>query len=221
MAVHVDPSQLGGCGPGPEQMVALASVRSSPIVVDARTRDKPEQMLALACMRSIPMMANAPAASRPVPGAPEELLRQSIEQQLRQLRQAQQRQLRQACEVAPLQRAEPDIAAPKRRGRPTNPSSKRQRDLAAKRQRAEALEAPEAPGLGFKEAPDVVLENVLFGDGGLPACLPDGWLLGDDFPVVLPCTLLPSIHVPGTGGTTPGVDDGEVSELLTCLAASW
>lgn len=43
MAQPVDPGQLGGSGTSPEQMVALACMCSSPIIVDARKRTKGER----------------------------------------------------------------------------------------------------------------------------------------------------------------------------------
>ena len=43
VAQPVDPGQLGGGGTSPEQMVALACMCSSPIVVDARKRTKGER----------------------------------------------------------------------------------------------------------------------------------------------------------------------------------
>ena len=43
VAQPVDPGQLGGGGTSPEQMVALACMCSSPVIVDARKRTKVER----------------------------------------------------------------------------------------------------------------------------------------------------------------------------------
>ena len=53
-------------------------------------------------------------------------------------RKAARQQLRQEREAAQPVRTEPEPAAPKQRGRPIDPNSKRQRDLAARQQEAEA-----------------------------------------------------------------------------------